>query len=82
MSEDEVRTLAATEPDQRDAMFLRSWVVREARLKAEGRSVWSGQDNANAGNLTHKLFSPRPGYIAAVAASDGDWRLYTCAVKH
>jgi 4'-phosphopantetheinyl transferase len=82
MSEDEVRTLAATDPDQRDAMFLRSWVVREARLKAEGRSVWSGQDNTNAGNLTHKLFSPRPGYIAAVAASDGDWRLYTCAVKH
>jgi 4'-phosphopantetheinyl transferase len=82
MSEDEVRTLAATHPDQRDASFLRSWVVREARLKAEGKSVWSGQDNANAGNLTHKLFSPRPGYIAAVAASDADWRLYTCAVKH
>jgi 4'-phosphopantetheinyl transferase len=83
MSEDEVRTLAATDPDQRDATFLRSWVVREARLKAEGRSVWSGQEAAsNPGNLTHKLFSPRPGYIAAVAASDSDWRLYTCAVKN
>ncbi|HXL85695.1 MAG TPA: 4'-phosphopantetheinyl transferase superfamily protein [Gemmatimonadaceae bacterium] len=83
MSEEEVRTLAATEPEQRDASFLRSWVVREARLKAEGKSVWSGQESANkAGNLTHKLFSPRPGYIAAVAASDSDWRLYTCAVKH
>jgi 4'-phosphopantetheinyl transferase len=83
MSEDEVQTLAATDPDQRDATFLRSWVVREARLKAEGRSVWSGQETASsAGNLTHKLFSPRPGYIAAVAASDSDWRLYTCAVKH
>lgn len=83
MSEDEVRTLAATDPDQRDATFLRSWVVREARLKAEGRSVWSGQETARSpGNLTHKLFSPRPGYIAAVAASDSDWRLYTCAVKH
>lgn len=83
MSEDEVRTLAATDPDQRDATFLRSWVVREARLKAEGKSVWSGQESAsNPGNLTHKLFSPRPGYIAAVAASDSDWRLYTCAVKH
>ncbi len=83
MSEDEVRTLAATDPDQRDATFLRSWVVREARLKAEGRSVWSGQETAGSpGNLTHKLFSPRPGYIAAVAASDSDWRLYTCAVKH
>lgn len=83
MSEDEVRTLAATDPEERDASFLRSWVVREARLKAEGKSVWSGQESAgNPGNLTHKLFSPRPGYIAAVAASDSDWRLYTCAVKH
>ena len=83
MSEDEVRTLAATDPDQRDAAFLRSWVGGEARLKAEGKSVWSGQESAsNPGNLTHKLFSPRPGYIAAVAASDSDWRLYTCAVKH
>jgi 4'-phosphopantetheinyl transferase len=83
MSEDEVRTLAATNPDERDASFLRSWVVREARLKAEGKSVWSGPQSAsNSGNLTHKLFSPRPGYIAAVAASDSDWRLYTCAVNH
>jgi 4'-phosphopantetheinyl transferase len=86
MSEEEVRTLAATDPDQRDASFLRSWVVREARLKAEGKSVWSGQEKPNSpGNLTHKLFSPRPGYIAAVAAvaaSDSDWRLYTCAVKN
>jgi 4'-phosphopantetheinyl transferase len=83
MSEDEVRTLAATDPEHRDASFLKSWVVREARLKAEGKSVWSGQEGANnSGNLTHKLFSPRPGYIAAVAASDSDWRLYTCAVKH
>jgi 4'-phosphopantetheinyl transferase len=83
MSEDEVRTLAATDPEQRDASFMRWWVVREARLKAEGKSVWSGQESAsNPGNLTHKLFSPRPGYIAAVAAFDSDWRLYTCAVKH
>ena len=83
MSEDEVRTLAATDPEERDAAFLRSWVVREARLKAEGKGVWSGQQSANkSANLTHKLFSPRPGYIAAVAASDSDWRLYTCAVKH
>jgi phosphopantetheinyl transferase len=75
--------LAATDPDERDATFLRSWVVREARLKAEGKGVWSGQQSASeSANLTHKLFSPRPGYIAAVAASDSDWRLYTCAVKH
>jgi 4'-phosphopantetheinyl transferase len=82
MSEDEVRSLAATHPEQRDASFLRSWVVREARLKAQGKSVWSGQEASNPGNLTHKLFSPRPGYIAAVAATDADWRLYTCAVTH
>jgi 4'-phosphopantetheinyl transferase len=83
MSEDEVRVLAATDPEERDATFLRSWVVREARLKAEGKGVWSGQQSASeSANLTHKLFSPRPGYIAAVAASDSDWRLYTCAVKH
>jgi 4'-phosphopantetheinyl transferase len=82
MSEDEVRTLAATDPEHRDASFMRWWVIREARLKAEGKSVWFGQESAsNLPNLTHKLFSPRPGYIAAVAAPDSDWRLYTCAVK-
>jgi 4'-phosphopantetheinyl transferase len=81
MSEEEVRTLAAAAPEQRDATFLRSWVVREARLKAEGKSVWSGAESASTrDNLTHKLFSPRPGFIAAVAASDSDWRLYTCTV--
>jgi 4'-phosphopantetheinyl transferase len=82
MSEDEIRSLAATAPQDRDAAFLRSWVVREARLKAEGKGVWSGAEAATAsGNLTHKLFAPRPGYIAAVAAEDSDWRLYTCAMK-
>ena len=82
MSEDEIRTLAATAPEQRDTAFLKSWVVREARLKAEGKGVWSTSEEAKAReNLTHKLFSPRPGYIAAVAAADSDWRLYTCAMK-
>jgi 4'-phosphopantetheinyl transferase len=80
MSEDELRTLAATAPDQRDASFLRSWVVREARLKAEGKGVWSG-GAAQRGNITHKLFAPHAGYIAAVAAADSDWRLYTCSMK-
>jgi 4'-phosphopantetheinyl transferase len=83
MTEDEIRTLAATAPAERDASFMRWWVVREARLKAEGKSVWSGAEKVSTrNNLTHKLFSPRPGYIAAVAASDSDWRLYTCDVKH
>ncbi len=82
MSEDEIRSLAATAPEERDTAFLKSWVVREARLKAEGKGVWSTSEEAKAReNLTHKLFSPRPGYIAAVAASDSDWRLYTCAMK-
>jgi 4'-phosphopantetheinyl transferase len=82
MSEDEIRTLAATAPEERDSAFLKSWVVREARLKAEGKGVWSTSEEAKAReNLTHKLFSPRPGYIAAVAAADSDWRLYTCAMK-
>jgi len=27
------------------------------------------------------LFAPRPHYIAAIAAPDSDWRLYTCAMK-
>jgi 4'-phosphopantetheinyl transferase len=83
LTEDEVRSLAATPPAERDAYFLRSWVIKEARLKAEGKGVWSGGGNGNSkNNLTHKLFSPRPGYIAAVAASDADWRLFTCTVKH
>lgn len=82
MSEDEIRSLAAIAPEERDTAFLKSWVVREARLKAEGKGVWSTSEEAKAReNLTHKLFSPRPGYIAAVAASDSDWRLYTCAMK-
>jgi len=83
LSEDEIRSLAATPPAERDSAFLKSWVVKEARLKAEGKGVWSAAEDANAAaNLTHKLFSPRPGYIAAVAASDADWRLFTCTVKH
>ena len=82
MSEEEIRSLAATAPEARDAEFLKSWVVREARLKAEGKGVWSGSEAAKSHpKLTHKLFAPRPGYIAAVAASDSDWRLYTCAMK-
>ena len=82
MSEDEIRSLAASDPSDRDTAFLKLWVVREARLKAEGKGVWSGSEAAKTRtSLTHKLFAPRPGYIAAVAASDSDWRLYTCAVK-
>jgi 4'-phosphopantetheinyl transferase len=81
MSEDEVRELAATPPSERDATFLKSWVVREARLKADGRGVWSGLKPSNSvPALTHRVFAPRAGYIAAVAASGPDWRLYTCAM--
>ena len=82
MSEDELRMLADTPPGERDAAFLRSWVVREALLKADGKGVWSGSGNGDPdGKLTHKLFTPRPNYIAAIAAPDSDWRLYTCAMK-
>lgn len=81
MSEDELRDLAATAPERRDATFLKSWVVREARLKAEGKGVWSGPNAAKDPELSHKLFAPRPGFIAAVAAADSNWRLYTCAMK-
>lgn len=80
MTEQEVQSLAAISPEERDATFLRSWVTREARLKAQGKGVWSGPEHSGS-NLTHKLFSPRPGYIAAVAAAHSDWRLYTCTVK-
>jgi 4'-phosphopantetheinyl transferase len=81
MSDEELRKLEATPPDRRDAVFLESWVVREARLKAEGKGVWSGVDAKGRPALRHKLFSPRAGFIAAVAA-DSDWRLYTCSMKH
>ena len=82
MSEDELRSLVETTPDERDAAFLKSWVVREARLKAQGKGVWSGLEHINSHpSLTHKLFAPRPNYIAAIAAPDSDWRLYTCAMK-
>ena len=82
MSEAELRSLVDTAPDERNTAFLRSWVVREARLKAEGRGIWSGPGTSSDGQrLTHRLFAPRPSYIAAVAAPDSDWRLYTCAIK-
>jgi 4'-phosphopantetheinyl transferase len=81
LSEEEVRSLAATAPEERDATFLKSWVVREALLKAEGRGIWSGSESGTSREvITHKLFAPRPGYIAAVAASGSEWRLYTCAM--
>jgi 4'-phosphopantetheinyl transferase len=82
MSEEELRSLTAAAPDERNSAFLRSWVVREARLKAEGKGVWDGTgDGPSDRKLTHKLFAPRPKYIAAVAAPESDWRLYTCAMK-
>src|SRR6266566_7672137 len=66
MSEDELRALTDTPPEERNSAFLRSWVVREARLKAEGKGVWDGKDTSGD-RITHKLFAPRPNYIAAVA---------------
>lgn len=82
MSDEELRSLVDTPPEERDVAFLKSWVVREARLKAEGKGVWSGSEHVNPRpNLTHKLFTPRPRYIAAIAAPESDWRLYTCAMK-
>jgi len=82
MSEDELRSLAETPEDERNSAFLRSWVVREARLKAEGKGVWEGSGkSASNPALTHKLFAPRPRYIAAVAAPESNWRLFTCAMK-
>jgi 4'-phosphopantetheinyl transferase len=80
MSEDELKTLADTPPEERDSAFLKSWVIREACLKAEGKGVWDGQ-GPTPGKLTHKLFAPRAKYIAAVAAPESDWRLFTCAMK-
>lgn len=80
MTDDELRTLAETPEEERNSAFLRSWVVREARLKAEGKGVWSGNANHST-KLTHRLFAPRPRYIAAVAAPDADWRLFTCSMK-
>ena len=82
MSEDELRALAGTSAAERNAAFLRSWVIREARLKAEGKGVWSGTAQSGpSSRLTHRLFTPRPNYIAAVAAPESDWRLFTCAIK-
>jgi 4'-phosphopantetheinyl transferase len=82
MSEDELRSLVDAAPEERDAAFLKAWVVREARLKAEGKGVWSGSEHINPRpNLTHKLFAPRARFIAAVAAPESEWRLYTCAMK-
>lgn len=82
MSEDELRSLAEAPEDERNSAFLKSWVVREARLKAEGKGIWEGSlQNASNSALTHKLFAPRPNYIAAVAAPQADWRLFTCAMK-
>lgn len=82
MSEDEIRSLAATPEEDRNSAFLTSWVVREARLKAEGKGIWnaSGNDGSST-ELTHRLFAPRQNYIAAVAAPGSIWRLFTCAMK-
>lgn len=41
MPESEVKRLEAATPSERDELFLRSWVIREARLKAEGEGIWS-----------------------------------------
>ena len=81
MTEDELRILAETPAEKRNSEFLRSWVVREARLKAEGKGVWAGVSGTPSNHISHRLFTPRPSYIAAVAAPEADWRLYTCSMK-
>ena len=82
LSEDDVRLLVDAPPGERDGTFLKAWVVREARLKAEGKGIWSGSEmHDGEESLTHRLFAPRQGYIAAVAAAGSDWRLYTCAMS-
>jgi 4'-phosphopantetheinyl transferase len=82
MSEEELRFLTETPAAERNSAFLRSWVVREARLKAEGKGVWDGAaKKPSTTTLTHKLFTPRRKYIAAVAAPESNWRLFTCAMK-
>ena len=80
MTDSELRVLAETPAAERNSEFLKSWVIREARLKAEGKGVWSGSLSTSP-QLTHRLFTPRAGYIAAIAAPASDWRLYTCAIK-
>jgi 4'-phosphopantetheinyl transferase len=82
MSEDEIRSLAAAPEEERNSAFLKSWVVREARLKAEGKGIWNAPaQNGSSSALSHRLFSPRQNYIAAVAAPEAGWRLFTCAMK-
>lgn len=100
MTENDVRRLEAAPPSERDEMFLKSWVVREARLKAEGEGIWSRlaahsglpeqepnnaeeelPESGGSKDLGHKLFAPRKGFIAAVAASGMDWKLLTCALS-
>jgi phosphopantetheinyl transferase len=81
MSEDELRALAQASPEDRNTAFLKSWVVREARLKAQGKGIWSGPGTSAETSLTHRLFAPAPNFIAAVAAPRAGWRLYTCAMK-
>src|SRR3954468_22456570 len=49
MSDEELRSLVDTSPEERNAAFLRSWVVREARLKAEGKGVWDGPTRDEVG---------------------------------
>src|SRR5205809_7514540 len=61
MSEEELRSLAETPAEERNSRFLKSWVVREARLKAQGKGVWDGMaKDPVTTTLTHKLFAPRP----------------------
>src|ERR1700741_3644661 len=49
MADAELRALAETPAPERNSAFLRSWVVREARLKAEGKGVWDSPSKDEAG---------------------------------
>ena len=87
----EYRSLVALPPEDRGRGFLACWTAKEAVLKAVGEGIYGGLSHVEvsagpplamlaieSGNVAHwrlQSFTPRNGYLAAVAVKHADLRI-------
>ena len=62
-------TLADTPAEERNSAFLKSWVIREACLKAEGKGVWT--ERADARQVDAQAFRPAAALHRRSSAGSG-----------
>ncbi len=64
-SADAIRELEQKGDEERTEAFYLHWTALEARLKAQGKGIFSGQADDGGFDIHH--FAPKAGWIAAIA---------------